>query len=235
MSDRPKVVVLAPGCDGTDVGESWSCFQWVRGLAEQCEITLLTLRRPGRKPASEQLEGVEVVEWDDLPLTGKWERLASMLKPGYIRYHRSARRWLKKAIRDGRKFDLIHQVGPLAMRYPCPGIRLGIPVIFGPLAGSLETPPGFQRECAGAAWYTKFRGLDRLRLRIDPLLRRTYREADVVVGVAPYVREVLSSFRLKRFELAADMPVRATLLRLGPDRHVLRLLIHHIAGDAWSL
>ncbi|BAU88347.1 cyclic nucleotide binding protein [Streptomyces laurentii] len=38
-----------------------------------------------------------------------------------------------------------------------------------------------------------------------------------------------------RFELAAEPPLRATLFALAPDRHVLLLLLHHIAADAGSL
>jgi hypothetical protein len=37
------------------------------------------------------------------------------------------------------------------------------------------------------------------------------------------------------FDLTTDLPVRATLLTQGADRHVLVLLMHHIASDAWSM
>ncbi|AUG76132.1 non-ribosomal peptide synthetase [Kitasatospora sp. MMS16-BH015] len=37
------------------------------------------------------------------------------------------------------------------------------------------------------------------------------------------------------FELAEEVPVRAHLLRTGADSSVLVLLIHHIAGDGWSM
>ncbi|GAA1548379.1 hypothetical protein GCM10009827_080830 [Dactylosporangium maewongense] len=37
------------------------------------------------------------------------------------------------------------------------------------------------------------------------------------------------------FDLRDGAPVRAALLRLAPDDHVLCLVVHHIAGDGWSL
>ncbi|MFI9584381.1 condensation domain-containing protein [Streptomyces sp. NPDC052236] len=37
------------------------------------------------------------------------------------------------------------------------------------------------------------------------------------------------------FELCAEPPFRATLLRRGPREHLLLLLVHHIATDDWSV
>ncbi|MFI6439353.1 amino acid adenylation domain-containing protein [Streptomyces sp. NPDC050759] len=39
----------------------------------------------------------------------------------------------------------------------------------------------------------------------------------------------------QRFELGTDTPFRAHLLALGPEDHVLLLVLHHIAADGWSL
>ncbi|MFC5286679.1 amino acid adenylation domain-containing protein [Actinokineospora guangxiensis] len=36
------------------------------------------------------------------------------------------------------------------------------------------------------------------------------------------------------FDVAVDLPVRASLFALAPDEHVLLVVMHHIAGDGWS-
>ncbi|MEU1285262.1 amino acid adenylation domain-containing protein [Kitasatospora sp. NPDC005856] len=37
------------------------------------------------------------------------------------------------------------------------------------------------------------------------------------------------------FDLAADLPVRAHVIPAGPGGHLLALVLHHIAGDGWSM
>jgi hypothetical protein len=37
------------------------------------------------------------------------------------------------------------------------------------------------------------------------------------------------------FNLATELPVRAELFTLAPERHVLLVVLHHITGDGWSM
>ncbi|MEU1823300.1 amino acid adenylation domain-containing protein [Streptomyces abikoensis] len=57
-----------------------------------------------------------------------------------------------------------------------------------------------------------------------------------VAEVAPEALDAAVDVAVQRpFDLAAEIPVRAALLTTGPGRHVLVLVVHHIACDGWSL
>src|SRR5690606_25425044 len=57
-----------------------------------------------------------------------------------------------------------------------------------------------------------------------------------VVAVEPdAAEEAVSRFAVEPFDLAAEIPLRAALLRLGAEEHLLVLVIHHIAVDGESL
>ncbi len=114
------------------------------------------------------------------------------MQPGYVPFYIRARRWLRKRLAEGEQFDVAHQVVPVAMRYPSPAAGLGIPLLIGPVGGSLESPPAFADEEGATPWWQRLRALDAWRIRRDPLLRRTYESAACVIGVAPYVQEFLS-------------------------------------------
>jgi amino acid adenylation domain-containing protein len=64
-----------------------------------------------------------------------------------------------------------------------------------------------------------------------------------VVGVADLpgaereaaLREAIAAEMRRPFDLAASPPIRARLIALGETDHVLLVVIHHIATDAWSM
>jgi glycosyltransferase involved in cell wall biosynthesis len=197
-----RLLLITSACDGEDVGEAWVGFQWVSRLATRHDVTLLTMHRRDRTPPSQQLPDVRIVEWADAKVFARQERLNSMLKPGYVRFYWGARRWIQDALARGEQFDVLHQLLPVAMRYPSPAAGLRVPYFIGPVGGSLENPPSFPDDTA--PWFVRLRALDGLRLRRDPLLRRTYEGADCVLGIAPYVRDNLAGLNVRRFEVMSE-------------------------------
>ncbi|MEU2576466.1 condensation domain-containing protein [Streptomyces anulatus] len=56
-----------------------------------------------------------------------------------------------------------------------------------------------------------------------------------VVAVVGDPAESLAAEATRGFDLAEELPVRASLFELGPQDQVLLLVMHHIATDGWSL
>ena len=219
MVRQLRLLLIAPTCDGTDVGEAWVGYQWVRGLSARHNVTLLTYHKRGKTPASQQFSGMRVIEWTEPKLFGRGERINSMLKPGFVPFYFRARRWVREALARGEQFDLAHQPVPVAMRYPCPVRGLGIPYIVGPVGGSLPTPEGFRGDGDTAPWYVGLRKFDELRMRLDPALCRTYDEAACVIGIGSYVRDFLARRPIRRFEIMSETGIEHLPPRIDRSNH----------------
>lgn len=201
-----KVLLIAPSCDGTDVGEAWVAHQWAWGMSQRHELTVLSYRGPGRPSTARQLPQARVVEWDQPALLSRTPRFNSLLKPWYPLFYRHCRRWIATALANGEHFDLGHQPVPVAMRYPSPLTGWGMPYVLGPVGGSLPSPPGFDDEDT-APWYVGLRRLDRWRMQHDPVLRRSYEQASIVLGIAPYVAEHLRTLDLADLRYLSETAV----------------------------
>jgi glycosyltransferase involved in cell wall biosynthesis len=212
----PRVLLVAPTIDRNDVGEAWVAYQWAINLAANHDLTVLTYRKRGRPPIADQLPGVRVIEWLEPPIVGRAERLNSLLKPAYFPFAWSAHRWIHHALSHGEHFDIAHQPLPVAMRYPSPLAGKPFPYVIGPVGGGIQSPPSFDAEDT-APWYLKLRRFDSFRIRRDPWLRRSYEQAACVLGIAPYVRELLRDLNVRRLEYMSETAL--TELPTALNRH----------------
>jgi amino acid adenylation domain-containing protein len=61
-----------------------------------------------------------------------------------------------------------------------------------------------------------------------------------LAGVPPSARELEAERQLqvaatRPFDLSTEAPLRADIIRIGADDHVVSMTLHHIAADAWSV
>jgi len=187
MTNRRRVLIVCPQCDADDVGENLCGFEWVSRIARRADVTVLTQRFPGHRSPSEQLPGVHVVEWNAAPYIARYPRFNSAVKPWYPRFYFRARAWIREALARGEQFDLMHQIMPMATRYPSPCTGFGIPFVLGPVGGGVATPPELASELDTEPGFMRLRGIDGFRLRYDPVLRHTYREAASIICCSDYV------------------------------------------------
>lgn len=198
-----RVVIIAHNLDGNDVGEAATSFRLVRAMVDTglIEPIVLVLQAPHRVPTSEQLPDVEVHSWPEPAFLTKFERFNATAKPAIPWFYSQVRRWLKAQLASGEQYDLIHQMLPRAPRYSSPLSGLGVPYVIGPVGGAIPMHPAFAEGKAGRApWFTKLRKLDQFRFKFDPFLRRGFTGANLVLGVAPYMQDVMADLKLRRFE-----------------------------------
>ncbi|MGW1241725.1 non-ribosomal peptide synthase/polyketide synthase [Streptomyces bobili] len=82
---------------------------------------------------------------------------------------------------------------------------------------------------------TVFRETDGVPYQVVLSASQTHPELPVVEVDEGRLAERLARTARTGFDLAAEPPIRAELYALAPDRHVLLIVVHHIAADGWSM
>jgi glycosyltransferase involved in cell wall biosynthesis len=221
-----KVLLLVPQAAAT-VGEEWVSYKLADAITRVCDTTVVAMRRSGEKMSIAELlpAATEVHECEAWATQKFGERINAIAKPSYLKFHRFANATIAGLLARGR-FDVAHQIGPVGMRYPSPLRRFDVPYIIGPVGGTQPTPPALRDDDESFPLLYRLRALDRPRLRFDPYLRATYERAAAVVGIAPYVADMLAGLRLRRLEYQSESAIDALpeVTRRPPEPGKLKLL-----------
>jgi len=172
--------MIAYACDPRGSGEHWLGWGWAEQAAHSFEVNLVTT--PKARAAVEESSRaagitphfIDVPEWLR-PLAdlgwASWSRKLAWQK-------RVAR--LARELHQERKISLVHQTTFHTFRVPFLAAGLGIPSVWGPIAGGEYVPPGFDRYLGPARWAEKGRNLaNRFWLHI-PSVQRSLRQASVL-------------------------------------------------------
>lgn len=186
-----KVILSAFSCEpdmGSEEAVGWG---WVTGLAARCEKVLVVTRTPHR-------EGIEVwLRKNPLPnveflyykpkrhdlykrYLGRFEWV-----PNYHAFQKGIIGLIRQAMAR-EHYDLVHHVTVVTLRFPVHLGELGIPFVFGPIAGGDEAPMAAWK---GMTWKGKcgeaFRYVSNRWLRWSPSIRRTLNKASSIIVVSP--------------------------------------------------
>ena len=188
-----KVLMIAPACDGEDVGEAWVAFQWAKMLSEKHRPDVLDDLQ-ARSHAAQPVQLARVPS-DRVGGAPRSRPVRAAEQPHATRVRpvlRACSSMDSKATGGGRA---VRRRPPGRSRrdaLPLPRRGPGDPA--GRRAGRRQPRVTSRHSSTRRVRRPGGRGcepLDAWRIRHDPLLRRTYESAACVIGVAPYVQEFL--------------------------------------------
>jgi glycosyltransferase involved in cell wall biosynthesis len=178
-----RILLSAYACEpdrGSEPGVGWG---WATELARVGhQVTVLT-RAANRaaidsKAAPKNLRFV----FFDLP---RWTQRMRQLPGGKALYY-VLWQWLAARVVRRRfpslPFDLVQHVTYVSVRFPSFMGSLGIPFYFGPVSGGEAVPPTLRAGFpAGARCKEGLRDLSNRLVALDPLMRRTFRQASRIL------------------------------------------------------
>jgi glycosyltransferase involved in cell wall biosynthesis len=249
-----KVLLSAYFCAPGHGSEHWVGWNWAVRLAARHDVWVLTSAVTER----EILASPEHAR-------AHWVFLRPPLRPqrfpllNWLRHYAWQLLASRRAAALHREigFDVVHHVTIASWRLPSLLWRLGAPLVWGPVGGGQDVPPGFAPLLGPAGRLRELtRGVSQALSRYDPLVRRTLRQAHRVFAANRPTQAVLAGMGRagveRMLETAID-PTPAPPAR-RPDRGgplrilwigtfmprkglplLLRALAQVRAGVAWQL
>lgn len=178
---KPRVLMIAFACNPAGGGEHWLGWGWAEQAAKSYDVTLISwdrfekeiklhARATGITPVC-----IGVPNWvntiGDKSGMGRWLR--------QIIWHRRAATAAAR-LHAEKPFTLVHQTTFHTFRIPFRTSNLGIPAVWGPIAGGESTPPGF------GAWLGRLKFAEATRRIINrlmlarPAVQKSMRAASVI-------------------------------------------------------
>ena len=169
-------------CRGSEPGVGWN---WAIELAQLGHrVTVLT--RSDNRASIDQAEGETPPHlsflYYDLPLRAQWIRRLPGGKPlYYVLWQWLAVRFLRQTLPQ-LPFDIVQHVTYVSARFPSFMGSLGIPFIFGPVSGGEAVPACLRYSFSlSQQLRERLRDLSNRLIALDPLMRRTFRQASRIL------------------------------------------------------
>jgi len=181
-----RVLVSAYACDPTSGSEPGAGWSWVVGLAEHCDVTVLTrvnnadAVRRGLADAGLQ-ERVSVETFDLSARTLAFKRRRILPTQGYYFLWQLGLIGKIRELHSARPFDLVHHVTFGTYWMPSGAALSGLPCVIGPAGGAESTPRGLLMSLGMRGLAEEVvRRVTRDVFELLPAVRRSLRQATVI-------------------------------------------------------
>lgn len=172
--------MVAYACDPQGTGEHWLGWGWAEQAARNFSVDLITT--PKAQAAIEKSCVSLDISPHFVPVPGWVRTVTETAGGGWWRKIAWQNRVLKVAesLHREKQFQIVHQTTFHTFRSPFLAARLGIPSVWGPIAGGEHVPPGFGRYLGKERISEWNRNIaNRISIRM-PSIRRSLREASVL-------------------------------------------------------
>lgn len=169
-----RILMLAYACGPEATGEHWLGWGWAREASRLGEVHLITTPKY-RDSILAHAKGLGLQAHFLAPRGAEgWSRK--------LRWQKDAVR-LASGLHREKPFLLAHQTTFHTFRVPCRCTELGIPSVWGPVAGGESIPPGFYGVLGKARWGERLRAIvNRLCLFQPPVLRSLRKATRIFVS-----------------------------------------------------
>jgi glycosyltransferase involved in cell wall biosynthesis len=181
-----KILLSAYACEpnkGSEPGVGWN---WALALVRRGHDVWVITRKNNQSSIEQELARLSepyVTQlhfiYYDLPSWATWWKKGRRgVHLYYLMWQWGAYQLAKKE-HHAQVFDLVHHVTFVSVRQPSFMGNLGIPFIFGPVAGGENAPWRLRKGFGWKGWQKDFaRDLANLLVRFDPLMWRTFSQAE---------------------------------------------------------
>lgn len=180
-----RILLSAYACEpgrGSEPGVGWG---WATELARlQHEVTVITRlanRRAIEQEAQRAAGKLRFVYYDLPAWMQRGRRCPGAKALYYVLWQWFAARHIRRLF-PALPFDVVQHVTYVSIRYPSFMGSLELPFYFGPVSGGEGVPPRLRAGFSGRQrWRERLRDLSNLFVPLDPLMRRTFRQAQRIL------------------------------------------------------
>jgi glycosyltransferase involved in cell wall biosynthesis len=168
---KPPVLMIAYACNPEGGGEHWLGWGWAEQAAKNHSVHLITTPNARAQVEKHAPRHGITPHFVEQPQAGRWGR-----KIGW------QSRVLKVAseLHAREKFQIVHQTTFHTFRVPFLAAGLGIPSVWGPVAGGESVPPGFGEDLGNARFEEMGRRLANRVWLWHPQIRKSLRQVGAI-------------------------------------------------------